>query len=122
MYYLNSKLYKLDSFCKRLQIKNIEIVAIFAVLFGNDYVDSAMCQSFMISFTNENNNLKSKSSKSRKLNLNKRILEWLNISTDTDDCIKRILKFIKKELHNDVTVLIKTSIDNYINYKNELFN
>ena len=99
------------------------IHAFIIVLCGTDTVDSSVFRSFMISFINENNNQISKANKlnylKKNFNLYSIILKWLAQSNDVENCITRILKFIKKELHGEISALIRKSIDNYCYLKNE---
>jgi hypothetical protein len=60
----------------------------------------------MNSFINENNNnKKSKVNHLKKhFNLYSRVLKWLSESIDADSCIERILKFIKKDSHDEIRI------------------
>ena len=85
-------------------------------------MDQHVFQSFMNSFINENNN-KNKSKINyikKRFNLYTRVLKWLSESkSDVENCIERILKFIKKDSHDEIRGLIQKSIDNYFDFKND---
>jgi hypothetical protein len=75
----------------------------------------------MNSFINENNNnKKSKVNHLKKhFNLYSRVLKWLSESIDADGCIERILKFIKKDSHDEIRRLFLQSIKNYFYFEND---
>jgi uncharacterized protein YeeX (DUF496 family) len=104
---------KLNSFRK-------ELLPIFAVLLGNDYVDKSIFNSLLETFDSTNNNLKFKKLQRnisgyavRKNNHNKKLLEWLSDFNTNNDCIEQILKFIKSDKHDLVKKVINDSVNEY---------
>lgn len=123
--YIPVKLYSLNNllaeFKQSLQIDlPKEMLAIFAVLLGNDYVDKSIFNSLLQTFDATNNNLKFRRLKRdivgyarRKTNYHKKLLEWLAAFQSTDQCLEAIFKFVKQDKHDLIKQVINESIEEY---------
>lgn len=97
------------------------MLAIFAVLCGNDYVERSTFTSLLSTFDSTNNNFKFKKLKrnlagyaKRKVTFYNRILDWLAQFSDTNECLEMILKFVKSEKHELIRNVVEESINEYM--------
>jgi hypothetical protein len=129
-YFLEAKLYHIDKFIDyfnrnlcdygTLSLKK-ELLSVFALLCGNDYVDRSVFGSLLSTFDTTNNNLsrayrkKSKQAYSKyKNNYYYRLLDWLVQFNDIDDCLNTILKYVKTESHDLIRKCVCDSLSEYM--------
>ena len=126
-FYIPVKIYKLKNFLNEFNSRHsginlkVEMLSIFAVLMGNDYVDSNIFISLMSSLNPSNNNLKFKklpknngSYKKQKFRHNEKVLEWLGLYETTDQCVQEILNFVKCDQHKLIKRVISENMDEYL--------
>lgn len=128
--YLRCKLYTIEKFCSYFKFENKTVLPVFAVLCGNDYIDSAVFKSFLATFVNDNNNLSNNRKRGKEFkklqkklhNLNKnfafykKILQWLSRFESKEECMEVILRFIKKEQHEYINSVVERTIEGYFNF------
>jgi hypothetical protein len=129
-FYFPVKIYKLDTFIdyynktklsktnRNLKLNKI-MLPIFAILLGNDYVDQSTFRSLLNTFESSNNNMKFKGLKKsvakRKDVCFHRLLEWLaKYDDNVEQCVETMLKFVKKDLHEQIRFYVKESINEYM--------
>jgi hypothetical protein len=129
-YYFPVKIYKLDTFIdyynktklsktnRNLKLNKI-MLPIFAILLGNDYVDQSTFRSLLNTFESSNNNMKFKGLKKsvakRKDICFHRLLEWLaKYDDNVEQCVETMLKFVKKDLHEQIKFYVEESIKEYM--------
>jgi hypothetical protein len=135
-HFLSAKIYKLDEFLS-YQNKNNEketlkkeMLPIFSVICGNDYVDKLTFESLWKTFDASNNNLKGKKKFSRLSNTKtktkskdtayKKLLKWLSQFRNVNECVTTILNFVKVEKHKTIERVIRDSIQDYMCLKPSL--
>lgn len=126
-FYIPVKIYKLENFLNEFNSRHtginlkVEMLSIFAVLMGNDYVDSNIFKSLMNSLNSSNNNLKFKrlpknrgTYKKQKLKHNEKVLEWLGQHETADHCVQQILNFVKCDQHELINRVVSENMDEYL--------
>ena len=123
--FMRAHIYRLDSFVehfnKSLDYANDEVrlrkelLAVFAVLCGNDYVDShEVFGSFLATMQSANNNLRLRRTAKRRDSHFGRILDWLTQFSQVDDCVDMLKKFCKKDMAQKVRDVIAESVQDYM--------
>lgn len=128
-YYLPAKVYKLDKFVdilnSNLDNQNPEIrlrkemMAIFAALCGNDYVDKSLFSSFLTTLDSSNNNRSLRFNRQRRNTHFHRILDWLTQFESVQSCLDSLLNCVKKENREQVRRLLTDSVDDYMCQRQE---
>lgn len=97
------------------------MLPIFAVLMGNDYVDSKVFASLMSSFNSSNNNLKFRRLSRNRANQTKqkrkhydKVLDWLAHYGTAENCLKEILNFVKLDAHDMIKRHVYESNQEYM--------
>jgi hypothetical protein len=130
--YLSAKLYNLDLLLLHFNEKfrrsggstselKKEMLSVFAILCGNDYVDSSLFGSLLSTFDSTNNNLRLKKFpgfaasyvKRKETNFN-RILEWLAKFDSLEECLQTILEFVKVENRIKIREAVNDSFQEYM--------
>lgn len=122
--FMHARIYKLDNFIdyfnSRLQHSNSdirlrkELLPVFAILNGNDYVESIdMFGSFLLTIQASNNNLLMRNSKQRGIRF-ARIFEWLTQFSTLDQCIDVLVKVCKAELGDKIRKIVEESVEEYM--------
>ena len=125
--FLAAKLYKVDKFLechnKHSEKENIlqkEMLPIFSVICGNDYVDKSAFESLWKTFDASNNNLKTRKKLKRVAQTKskdftyKKLLKWLGQFRNTNECLTMILNFVKIEKHEMIERVVRESIQDYM--------
>jgi hypothetical protein len=127
-HYFSAKIYKIDKFIEYINAKfdlaedNLlkkNMLPIFAILCGNDYVERSTFESILKTFDSTNNNLKFKKKNKpnyskQKTNFYNRILEYVCQFENSNDCLNTMLKFIKSDKHEKVCQIVSESIEDYM--------
>ncbi|CAF1054328.1 unnamed protein product [Brachionus calyciflorus] len=136
-YYIPGFIYKIDKFMNHINEKQIEkgdlfkkeMLAIFAVICGNDYVNKSTFSSLLKSFDSSNNNLRFKKIAKHTVNYAKKkdnfylkILKWLAQFDTAEQCVDMILQNVKNEDHNLIREVSKESIEEYMCRKPSFIN
>lgn len=131
--YLPARIYKLDKFIdyyntnicdyEGLSLRK-ELLPIFAILCGNDFVDRSVFSSLLATFDSSNNNMTRRAlarrGRSRKALRNSKnahffhLLDWLVQFQDVDDCVTTMLKFIKLDKHQLVRKCVEDATSDYL--------
>lgn len=127
--YIPAYIFKIDKFVQHIN-KNLiekkcffkkEMLPIFAVICGNDYVDKSVFNSLINSFDSSNNNLTNKrigktpkSYIKNKNNFYLKIIRWLSHFESPTECVNVLLGFIKSNNHELVKNVIEDSIKEYL--------
>lgn len=122
-------IFKIDKFIQHIN-KNLsekkccfkkEMLSIFAVICGNDYVDKSIFNSLINSFDSSNNNLTNKrigktpkSYLKNKNNFYWKIFRWLSHFESPTECVNVLLGFIKSNNHDLVKNVVDDSIKEYM--------
>lgn len=92
-----------------------EMLAVFAVLCGNDYVDKQeVFGSFLATLEPSNNNMRLRKNAKRRGTHFERLLDWLTQFTSVDECVETVIKCCKKETHQQVREAIENSVLDYM--------
>lgn len=129
--YMRARIYKLDRFLAYFN-SNLdyytsdvrlrkEMLAVFAVLCGNDYVTDAQTvfASFFAGFDAANNNINFRQMRrcataKRKDAQFDRVLEWLAQFASARDCVEILTRSCKKDMFDKVRELVDASIKDYM--------
>jgi hypothetical protein len=130
VFYLPARIYKLENFIEYYNTsicdyENVslqkELLPVFAVLCGNDYVDRSVFSSLLATFDTTNNNCKRKrrwkfsAAYARSKNAYfYRLLDWLVQFSDVKDCLSTILKFVKVDKRELIEKVVLDSVQEYM--------
>lgn len=123
--YMLARIYRLDNFLNYFN-SNLadatngiiklrkEMLAVFAVLNGNDYVDSFdVFGSFLQTLHSANNNLSMRTAKQRGIRF-RRILDWLTQFVTLEECVDVLVKVCKADLADKIRSVVDESVQEYM--------
>jgi hypothetical protein len=128
-FYLPAKIYKIDQFLTHLNRSHQlnlrkNLLPVFAVMCGNDYIERSTFNSLLKTFDSTNNNLRRFSSKKQKSKQKSasyvkqknsfyfKLFKWLNQFENLNECLTSLLKFVKNDNKN-IEHLIDDTINEY---------
>ena len=111
--YLNVQIYYMDSFIKQLKGADRDILALFATLIGNDFVDIKTFETFYAKVKLPSPKCKRFSSKRESSSRMISLLLWLESQQNVDDAVEVVLSYIPKDRKESVKKKIQQSINSY---------
>ncbi|XP_004692365.1 PREDICTED: protein asteroid homolog 1 [Condylura cristata] len=109
-YYIPAKCFSLDAFCRRFSSISRDLLPLFAVLCGNDYVNLPMMETF---FSRAHMPLGATSSKGRRHHRILGLLNWLSQFADAAEALDNVLKYLPLKNRENVKELLCSSMEEY---------
>ncbi|XP_037380314.1 protein asteroid homolog 1 [Talpa occidentalis] len=109
-YYIPAKCFSLDAFCRRFSNISRDLLPLFAVLCGNDYVNLPIMETF---FSRVRPPLGATSSKGRRHHRVLGLLNWLSQFSNAAEALENVLKYLPSKNRENVKELLCSSMEEY---------